>query len=129
MGGQDSSDVSQAPSQKYGCPELSEDQKVARSFRELWRKATDDNPLTLFGFRRFQTSHLLNLRYLEEEIEKLDHEVYQAGIKLGHTPTSIDKLGLRHAKRDANALTVADVMTRENVLRLRELLKEYGRRE
>lgn len=106
-----------------------EDQEIARSFRELWCKVTDDNYLTLFGFRRFRTSHLLNLRYLEEEIDKLDHQVFQAGVRLGHTPTPTDKLGLRHAKEDSQASRVEDIITKENVLKLRELLKEYGKQE
>ncbi len=95
-------------------------------FRKLWLKVTDDNGLTLHGFRRFKTTHLLNLRFLEEEIDKLDHDIYQAGLKLGYKPTPVDKLGLRHGKRDANALDAEQVITGELVLKLRDLLRQYG---
>lgn len=106
-----------------------EDADTAHSFRELWPKVTDDNYLTLYGFRQFWTSHLLNLRFLEEEIDRLDNKTFQAGVKLGYTPTPVDKLGLRHAKRDANALKVEEVMTRENLLQLRGLLKQHSEQE
>ena len=82
--------------------------------------------MTLHGFRRFNTTHLLNLRFMEEEIDKLDHQIYQAGLKLGHKATSVDRLGLRYAKRDVNALDTNELMTRDLVLKLRKLLKKYG---
>ncbi|KAL8978565.1 MAG: hypothetical protein Q9205_005878 [Flavoplaca limonia] len=45
------------------------------TFRKAWYDATDDNYLTLFGFRRFRTAHLLNLRFLEQDIDKIDHQL------------------------------------------------------
>ena len=118
--------------ERDGLPEHKEynnraDQATADLFRQLWVKVTDDNGLTLHGFRRFKTSHLLNLRFLEEEIAKLDRQVYQAGLKLElKKSTTVDKLGLQHAKRDANALRADEVMDQSLVLKLRELLKQYG---
>ena len=106
--------------------EETENIATVASFRKLWLKVTDDSGLTLHGFRRFKTTHLLNLRFLEEEIDGLDHQIYQAGLKLGHTPTSTDKLGLRYIKIDANAMGVEQVVTRGLVLKLRDLLKQYG---
>ena len=111
-----------------------EDLTVANLFRDLlWRKATDDNRLTLYGFRRFRTTHLLNLRFLEEEIDVLDHRIFQAGLRLGYGDgggggTCPDKLGLRHGRIDpsAAALGQGEVMSRELVLRMRELIKQYG---
>ena len=108
------------------CEKSPEDLKTANLFRDLWRKTTDDNNLTLYGFRRFRTTHLLNLRYLEEEIDLIDHQIYQAGLKLERTPTSVDRLGLRHGRIDASALGHGEVMTRELVLRMRELVRQYG---
>lgn len=102
------------------------DLSVANLFRKLWRQATDDNYFTLFGFRRFRTAHLLNLRFLEEEIDKLDHQIFQASIRLGYTPSATDKLGLRHGKRDVNAQGADETVNQELVLKLRDLLKEYG---
>ncbi|KAL6719006.1 hypothetical protein ACLMJK_003241 [Lecanora helva] len=99
--------------------------ETADMFRKLWLKVTDDNGLTLHGFRRFKTSHLLNLRFLEEDIAKVDHQIYQAGLKLGYKASPVDRLGLQHAKRDADAPDVEDVIDRELILRLRGLLKEY----
>ncbi|KAI0188488.1 hypothetical protein EV127DRAFT_497834 [Xylaria flabelliformis] len=98
---------------------------VVQQFQKHWEIATDDNNLTLHGFRRFKTTHLLNLRYLEDEIAELDHIIYQAGLSLGlnHTPT--DRLGLSWSKKDQNVPSVEVTMTRELVLKLRNLLQQY----
>ncbi len=102
------------------------DAEVARLFRDLWRVTTDDNRLTLFSFRRFRTAHLLNLRFLEAEIDQIDHIIYQAGLKLDVPLAKEDRLGLRHGKKDVNALGAEETIDRESVLHLRHLLKEYG---
>ena len=52
------------------------DLETAKIFRNTWHTVTDDNYFTLFGFRRFRTSHLLNLRLLENEIDGLGHQIY-----------------------------------------------------
>ena len=111
---------------QQSCDQSTGDLETASSFRDLWCKATDDNYLTLYGFRRFRTTHLLNLRYLEKEIDALDHHIFQAGLRLGDRPSSVDKLGLRHGKIDAQALGMEEVMTRETVLKMRDLTKQYG---
>ena len=103
-----------------------ENSETARLFRNLWSNVTDDNALTLFGFRRFRTTHLLNLRLLETEIDKIDHEIYQAGLGLGLPSTSADKLGLKQSKRDEHIPSPEEVLKPELVSRLRQLLKEYG---
>ena len=51
-------------------------------FNKIWREITSDNRHTLFGFRRYRTTDLLNLRLLEAEIGTIDHDVYQAGLQL-----------------------------------------------
>ena len=99
---------------------------VAQLFRKLWCHATDDNYFTLYGFRRFRTAHLLNLRFLEDEIDKTDHKIFQAGMKLGYLPGIKDNLGLRHGKKDLDAQGADDVINQELVLKLRDLLKQYG---
>ena len=99
---------------------------AAQLFRKLWCNATDDNYFTLYGFRRFRTAHLLNLRFLEDEIDKIDHKIFQAGMKLGYSPGIKDKLGLRHGKKDLDAQGADDVVNQELVLKLRDLLKQYG---
>ncbi|KAI9778745.1 MAG: hypothetical protein M1816_003918 [Peltula sp. TS41687] len=96
---------------------------VINTFRKCWMTSTDDNNLTLHGFRRFKTTHLLNLRFLEDEIAEMDHTIYQAGLSLGQSPSS---LGLNHVKKDANAPSIDDAITREFVLKLRDLLGQYG---
>lgn len=111
---------------QQSCDKSPEDLKTANLFRGLWCKVTDDNHFTLYGFRRFRTTHLLNLRFLEKEIDTLDHQIFQAGLKLGHTPTSVNKLALQHGKIDACALGTEEVMTRELVLKMRGLIREYG---
>ena len=100
--------------------------ETAYPFRKLWSNITDDNALTLYGFRRFRTTHLLNLRLLETEIDKIDHQIYQAGLGLGLPSTGADKLGLKQSRRDAHAPRPEEVLKPELVTRLRQLLTEYG---
>jgi hypothetical protein len=99
---------------------------LTEQFRKHWRSSTDDNNLTLHGFRRFKTSHLLNLRFLEDEVAKLDHIIYQAGLQLDIDPTSTDRLGLKQSRRDSNPPNISETVTQELILQLRDLLKQYG---
>ena len=103
-----------------------ENVEMANLFRKLWPCVTDDNHLTLFGFRRFRTTHLMNLRFLEEEINKIDRQIYQAGLKLGIPPTKDDRLGSRYSKRDASAQGLEESINQDLLLRLRDLVKLYG---
>lgn len=96
------------------------------AFRKCWVVSTADNNLTLHGFRRFKTTQLLNLRFLENEIADMDHRIYQAGLGLGLSPSSDDRLGLAHSKRDADVPKVDDVITQEFILKLRDLIKQYS---
>ncbi|GAW15305.1 hypothetical protein ANO14919_047140 [Xylariales sp. No.14919] len=100
-------------------------ENIREQYIKNWKYATADNNLTLHGFRRFKTTHLLNLRFLEDEIAALDHDIYQAGLTIGLDPSSSDRLGLRHSKRDANVPKIEETITQEVILRLRSLLKEY----
>ena len=58
------SDVQEAVNQMH------ESSETSRLVRKIWSNVTDDNALTLYGFRRFRTTHLLNPRLLETEIDK-----------------------------------------------------------
>ena len=98
----------------------------ASKFERIWQNCTDDNNLTLHGFRRFKTSHLLNLRFLEDEIAELDHIIYQAGLSLDLERSPNDRLGLRHSKRDSNAPCIHDTINGDLILKLRGLIKQYG---
>lgn len=98
----------------------------AKRFRNVWQAASADSPLTLYGFRRFKTSHLLNLRFLEAEIAELDHTIYQAGLTLGVDHAPGNKLGLNYCKKDAKVPAIGATITEKLVLRLRDLLKQYG---
>ena len=102
------------------------DPTTARLFRGIWSNVTDDNALTLYGFRRFRTTHLLNLRLLELEIGKIDRQIYQAGLDLDLPCTRSDKLGLRHSKKDKHAPSPEDVLDPGLVAKLRQLVREYG---
>ena len=102
-----------------------EAQKKDRNFRRTWYQATDDNQLTLFGFRRFRTAHLISLRFLEAEIDQVDHQIFQAGLSLGVRPGESDRLGLRQARRDPN-LKAGCSISHGLISKLRELLKQYG---
>lgn len=99
---------------------------LADAFRKCWVASTADNNLTLHGFRRFKTTQLLNLRFLENEIADMDHTIYQAGLSLGLSTSPGDRLGLAHGKRDADVPMVNDVITQEFILKLRDLIKQYS---
>ncbi|KAL1616703.1 hypothetical protein SLS54_008270 [Diplodia seriata] len=98
---------------------------VLASFARLWRIATADENITLHGFHRFKTSHLLNLRFLEDEIRQLDREIYQAGMQLDAPIPRADRLGLGRSQRDTDAKAASEKITRDSILRLRRLIQEY----
>lgn len=101
----------------------------SKLFSRVWREITSDNHLTLFGFRRYRTTHLLNLRFLEAEIDKLDHDLYQAGLQLNQPlvrQNTLDRLGLKQAKKDNKRMNVDEVVNEDSIIRLRKLIKEYG---
>ncbi|KAI1777169.1 hypothetical protein F4818DRAFT_457099 [Hypoxylon cercidicola] len=98
---------------------------IRKQFSTHWQSSTADNNLTLHGFRRFKTTHLLNLRFLEAEIAELDHAIYQAGLSLEIQPSAADRLALKHSKRDENVPKVEETITDELMLRLRDLLQKY----
>jgi len=101
---------------------------VQDMFSKVWPAVTDPNPLVLFGFRRFRTSHLLNLRALEHEILEIDHQVFQADLQLGKPAPRRDRLALDHAEKDTPAdATGGHVFDREKLERLRSLLQRYGK--
>lgn len=106
---------------------LSEDLELANNFRTHWKSVTDGNNLTLFCFRRYRSIHLLNLRFLEDEIANLDREIYQSGLQLDIEPGSKDRMKLRSATRDKDVPSIKQTITKACVLKLRELLKEYGK--
>lgn len=95
-------------------------------FRKCWVASTADSNLTLHGFRRFKTTQLLNLRFLENKIADMDHTIYQAGLSLGLSTSPADRLGLAHSKRDADVPKVDNVLTQESILKLRNLIKQYS---
>lgn len=117
---------SRSPDVEVASNQRNQISETALTFRNMWNTTTDDNPLTLYGFRRFRTTHLLNLRLLETEIDTIDHKIYQAGLGLDLPLTSADKLGLKHSKRDEHAPSPEEIFNPEFVSRLRQLLKEYG---
>ena len=102
------------------------DTNLVDAFRRCLVASTAGNNLTLHGFRRFKTTQLLNLRFLENKIADIDHIVYQASLSLGLSPSPGDRLGLQHSRRDADVLKVNDVITREFITKLRDLIKEYS---
>ena len=108
--------------------DTSEHDDMQDMFSKVWPAVTDPNPLILFGFRRFRTSHLLVLRALEQDILKIDHEVFQAGLRLGEPTQKGGRLALDHAERDT-VLEGNDVpvMDREKLDKLRGLLQQYGK--
>lgn len=96
------------------------------NFHKIWETATNDHDLTLYGFRRFKTTHLLNLRFLEEEIAELDHVLYQAGLAFGTDHSPANRLGLKYCQKDVNVPKPADIITDDLVRKVRGLVREYG---
>lgn len=103
-----------------------ESQRLIEQFPNLWQASTADSNLTLHGFRRFKTTHLLNLRYIEAEIAEIDHTIYQLGLSSNVAPSSTDRLGLKHCKRDEIPPSADQTLSKELLQRLRQLLKDYG---
>jgi hypothetical protein len=103
-----------------------ENLEIQGVFRKESPTITSPEPPTLFGFRRFQTTHLLNLRLLENEILAIDYKVFQAGLSLGGEVRSDDLLALAHIERDVGE-TALSAMDKGLTNRLRGLLKEYGK--
>ncbi|KAH9882576.1 hypothetical protein J1614_000812 [Plenodomus biglobosus] len=103
----------------------SEDSVIANTFRKAWLASTADSNLTLHGFRRLKTTHLLNLRFLENEVAEMDRILYQAGLGLGLSQSRTDRLGLKHCKRDASSFKVDDIINDDFMLKLRHTLKQY----
>lgn len=120
--------ISSQADQKVLDPSPSRDLSRSSIFHKVWSRSTEDKNLSLYGFRRFKTSHLVNLRYLEEEISELDHNIYQAGLNLDNDTRdrNSDRLGLRCSHRDSRVPALQDTITDSMVLILRNLLKEYG---
>jgi len=93
-------------------------------FPDHWRSSTSLEKVPLFGFRRFRTSQLLNIRFLEDEISTLDREIYQAGLQL---PIQYVSENHEHARRDPNAAGPNKVINETTIHRLRTLLKQYSK--
>ncbi|KAL6879901.1 hypothetical protein HDV57DRAFT_498423 [Trichoderma longibrachiatum] len=102
-----------------------ESHRLIEQFPNLWQASTADSNLTLHGFRRFKTTHLLNLRYIEAEIAEIDHTIYQLGLSSNVAPSSTDRLGLKHCKRDEIPPSADQTLSKELLQRLRQLLKDY----
>ncbi|KZZ92852.1 hypothetical protein AAL_05884 [Moelleriella libera RCEF 2490] len=91
-------------------------------FHRLWEASTADGNLTLHGFRRFKTIHLLNLRYLELEIGDLDRLIHQ----LGHDiQTELPGTGPEQSKEDDKRYSLDGTLSMELKPKLRQLLREY----
>lgn len=100
-------------------------------FSKVWREITSDNHLILFGFRRYRIIHLLNLRFLEAEIDKIDHDLYQADLHLNQSldiDHIIDRLDLKQAKKDSKRMRIEKVVSEALIMRLRRLIKKYDER-
>lgn len=103
-----------------------EQQDVLGAFRKHWQLATADSNLTLHGFRRFKTAHLLNLRFIEDEISRLDHNICQTALSMEIEPLGTDRLGLNNCIRENNLPSPETIVNRDMVVKLRDLLQRYG---
>ncbi|KAH7250959.1 hypothetical protein BKA59DRAFT_471454 [Fusarium tricinctum] len=104
---------------------LQQPESLAAQFPRHWEASTADSNLTLHGFRRFKTTHLLNLRFLEAEIAEIDLLIYQVGLSLNLEADSTDRLGLKYCQKYDNIPSIDTAITKDLIQRLRGLLKEY----
>jgi hypothetical protein len=95
-------------------------ESLVEQFSRHWRSSTNNNNITLHGFYRFKNAHLLNLRFLDDKIAKLDYTIYQAGLTLRLDQMSSDSLGLKHSMRDPGPQNIATATTREFIIKLRD---------
>ncbi|KAF3797992.1 hypothetical protein GCG54_00003892 [Colletotrichum gloeosporioides] len=101
---------------------------LQEQFRAHWESSTADEDVTLYGFSRFRTIHLLNLRFLEGEISELNRLVYQAGKSLSKVPPSRARLGIDSRWSDASP-EPSKIINQELVTKVRDLLRQYGAHE
>lgn len=97
--------------------------KIAAQLPSIWQTSTADSNLTLYGFSRFKTTHLFNLRCLEAEISQINDKIYKMGLQSNVAPTKTNRLGLEQREADGGD---AEVLSQELIQRLRQLIKEYG---
>lgn len=97
-------------------------EKIAAQLPSIWQTSTADSNLTLYGFSRFKTTHLFNLRCLEAEISQINDKIYKLGLQSNVAPTKTNRLGLEQREAEGDA----EVLSQELMQRLRQLIKEYG---
>ncbi|KAF5511282.1 hypothetical protein CGCS363_v002158 [Colletotrichum siamense] len=99
---------------------------LQEQFRAHWESSTTDEDVTLYGFSRFRTIHLLNLRFLEGEISELNRLVYQAGKSLAEVRPSRARLGIDSRWSGmSSAPEPTKIINQEVVTKLRDLLRQY----
>lgn len=99
---------------------------LREQFRLHWQSSTADENVTLYGFSRFRTIHLLNLRFLEGEISELNRLVYQAGQSLCEVPPSRKRRGI-DSRWSGVSPEPSKIINQELVTKLRDLLRQYGK--
>ncbi|KAH8744388.1 hypothetical protein F5883DRAFT_364631, partial [Diaporthe sp. PMI_573] len=90
-----------------------------------WQLASADSNLTLYGFRCFKTTYLLNLCFLKNKIAELDYIIYQASLTLRLDYVPANKLGLKYYKKDLNISSISTIITEDLVLKLYNLFRQY----
>jgi hypothetical protein len=104
------------------------DSRCQAQFESLWPTVTSPDRLVLYGFRRFRTSHLLNLRVLEQQIMEVDQTIFEAGLQFGDVHAGRDRLALSCASPSRRpGPPAANEIDEQLLRRLRILLKEYGK--
>ncbi|KAK2049425.1 hypothetical protein LZ31DRAFT_514319 [Colletotrichum somersetense] len=97
---------------------------LQEQFHAHWQSSTADEDVTLYGFSRFRTIHLLNLRFLEDEISELNRLVYQAGLSLSENPPSRKRLDMEF-RWDGMSSEPSKTINHKLVTKLRDLLRQY----
>lgn len=67
--------------------------------------------MTVHGFRRYNSTYLLNSRCLENEIAEVEYVLYRTGFSLGIRPSLINWLGPAPHKKDPNPPKIEDMIT------------------
>ncbi|KAI1299003.1 hypothetical protein F5Y03DRAFT_408947 [Xylaria venustula] len=99
---------------------------ITQNFVRHWEKVlTADNSLTRHRVRRSKTAHLINLRFLEEDIAALNDVIVQAGINTRLDTSSSDRLGRTHSQSVTENPRVEKSL-REKLWKRRRLIGEFS---
>lgn len=94
-------------------------------FEESWGKVTNSGVLN--QFHRYNTLHLLNLRFLEEELATVESQVLRAGLKFSGREKGPDQIIFEEAIISPDVCDSNGKVSQAYVEKLRNLIQKYGK--